>query len=107
MKKLNEDVELAVLKALEGAALSEEELQDLSSITLGDLLSDHELDYVLADKVLSHVDCEIEKQKKQELISVKEIQESTKRNTSRNVKKPTRAQVRNLVHVLVKEAMNR
>jgi len=105
MKKLNEEVELAVLKALEGASLSDEELQDLSDVTLGDLLADHGLDYVLADKVMSHVDYEIEKQKKQNLISLESIQKTVKNNST--FTRHTGSRFRKLVSNLIKEEMNR
>lgn len=49
------DLELAIVKSLDRAPLTLTELQELKDLNVRDLMSDHELDYVLAEKVKSHV----------------------------------------------------
>ena len=53
-----EAMELAVVKALNGELLTVEEIDELRDLTVRDLMVDHDLDHVLADKVLSHVKIE-------------------------------------------------
>ena len=53
------DLELAVLKSLDRAPLTSIELQELSSMSVRDLMVDYDLDHVLAEKVASHVKYEL------------------------------------------------
>ena len=53
-----EDLELAVIKALNGAELSVEEIDELRTLTVRDLMAEHDLDYLMADRVLRHVQAE-------------------------------------------------
>ncbi len=48
------DLELAIVKSLDRAPLTVTELQEIESLTVRDLMSDHDLDYILAERVLSH-----------------------------------------------------
>ena len=48
------DLELAVIKALDRAPLTVIELQELLALNARDLMVDHDLDYVLAERVVEH-----------------------------------------------------
>jgi hypothetical protein len=61
-RRLNEqkvDVDIAIAKCLERARLAPEEAHALNDLGLVDLTSEHNLDYILADKVRKHVDSEV------------------------------------------------
>ena len=49
------ELELAIVKALDKAPLTIAELQELGALGVRDLMVDHELDYLLAEKILNHV----------------------------------------------------
>jgi hypothetical protein len=49
------DLDLAVVKSLDRAPLTFTELKELRDLGVRDLMFDHDLDYVLAEKVLNHV----------------------------------------------------
>ena len=53
-----EDLELAVVKALNGADLSVDEIDELRGLNVRSLMVDHDLDHLMADKVLRHVQSE-------------------------------------------------
>lgn len=53
-----EDLELAVVKALNGAQLSVDEIDELRDLSVRNLMVDHDLDHLLASKVLQHVQSE-------------------------------------------------
>lgn len=55
LREAKEDLELAIVKCLDGAPLTLTELQELESFTARDLMSDHDLDYLMAEKVTAHV----------------------------------------------------
>lgn len=55
LNESKEDLELAVVKSLDKAPLTLTEIQELEILTVRDLMSDHDLDYVLAGRVKSHV----------------------------------------------------
>lgn len=60
-KKLTEskeDVELSIIRALNGADLSVKEIDELRSLSTRELMVDYDLDHVLAEKVLNHVQSE-------------------------------------------------
>ena len=48
------DLELAIVKSLERSPLNLVELTELQDMNTRDLMIDHDLDYVLADRVLTH-----------------------------------------------------
>ena len=52
------DLELAVIKALNSARLTVDEIDSLKDLSTRDLLADHGLDRVLANRVLGHVKSE-------------------------------------------------
>ena len=52
------DLELAIVKSLDGAPLTLVELQELQDLGERDLMFDHDLDYILADRVLTHMKSE-------------------------------------------------
>ena len=52
------DLELAIVKSLEKAPLTLTELQELQDLGERDLMVDHDLDYVLASRVLAHAKSE-------------------------------------------------
>ena len=52
------DLELAVIKALNSARLTVDEIDSLKDLSTRDLLVDHGLDRVMADRVLAHVTSE-------------------------------------------------
>ena len=49
------DLELAVIKALNSAQLTVDEINSLKNLSIRDLLVDHDLDHVLANRVLGHL----------------------------------------------------
>ena len=53
-----EDLELSVIKALNGAELSVGEIDELRVLTVRDLMVEHDLDYLLANRILRHVQSE-------------------------------------------------
>lgn len=53
------DVDIAIAKCLERARLSPTEAHALDELELVDLTSEHNLDYILADKVRMHVGSEM------------------------------------------------
>jgi len=112
MKKLQEasaELELAIVKAIDGASLVEKEIQDLSTLSLGDLMSDYDLDYILADKVKHHVEQEYARYENQRMLqSITDVNESVFHNKSSNLKfkKLTNVQVRKLVRHIINEELN-
>ena len=54
LQEAKADLELAIVKSLDRAPLNLTELQELEGVNVRDLMSDHDLDYVLAEKVKSH-----------------------------------------------------
>ena len=68
-KKLTEDVdlELAVIKALNNAPLVVAEVDALKQLSTRDLMVDHGLDYLLADKVVLHTKSEVLRTNAQDL----------------------------------------
>ena len=56
-KRLREavDLELAVVKALNGSNLSVDEIEAMRELTTRDLMFDYDLDYMLADRVRNYV----------------------------------------------------
>ena len=61
-KRLHEakaDLELAVVKAIARKPLTLIETQELNDLSVRDLMSEHALDYVLAERVAKHVQKEI------------------------------------------------
>ena len=56
-KKLHEgkaDLEVAIVKSLGGAALSVSEVQELSDLSVRDLMFEHDLDSLMAEQVKKH-----------------------------------------------------
>ena len=49
------DLELAVVKSLNGANLSVDEIEAMRDLTTRDLMFDYDLDYLLADRVRTNV----------------------------------------------------
>jgi hypothetical protein len=49
------DLELAVVKSLNGANLSVDEIEAMRDLTTRDLMFDYDLDYLLADRVRDHL----------------------------------------------------
>ena len=49
------DLELAIIKALNSAQLTVDEINSLKNLSIRDLLVDHDLDHVLANRVLGHL----------------------------------------------------
>jgi len=68
-KKLTEavDLELAVIKALNNAPLVVAEVDALKQLSTRDLMVDHGLDYLLADKVVLHTKSEVLRTNAQDL----------------------------------------
>jgi len=68
-KKLTEavDLELAVIKALNNAPLVVAEVDALKQLSTRDLMVDHGLDYLLADKVALHAKSEVLRTNAQDL----------------------------------------
>lgn len=57
-RSLHESLDLAVVRALNGSELTVKEIDELRVLTVRDLMCDHDLDYVMANKVLDHVSTE-------------------------------------------------
>ena len=53
-----EDLELSVIRALNGADLTVEEIDELRSLTTRELMVTCDLDHLMAEKVLNHVQSE-------------------------------------------------
>ena len=53
------DIDIAIAKSLEGAYLTPEEVHELSAMSNRDLMSEYDLDYLLAGEVLKHVTSEM------------------------------------------------
>ena len=49
------DLDLAIAKSLDRAPLTFTELKELRDLGVRDLMFDHDLDYIFAEKVLNHV----------------------------------------------------
>lgn len=58
LSEAKEDLELSVIRALNGAELTVEEIDELRSLTTRELMVDYDLDHVLAEKILNHVKSE-------------------------------------------------
>ena len=112
MKKLHEvsaESELAVVKAMDGASLTGEEIDDLSALTLGDLMSDYDLDYILADRVKQHVEHEVARYVNQQTLSGAEVVSESvffKKNSNPRFKRLTNIQVRKLVRHMINEELD-
>ena len=110
MKKLHEvsaESELAVVKAMDGASLTGEEIDGLSALTLGDLMSDYDLDYILADRVKQHVEHEVARYVNQQALSGTEVvSESVLKNSNPRFKRLTNIQVRKLVRHMINEELD-
>ena len=60
-RKLNEakeDLDLAIVKSLDRAPLTLTQLEDLEGCSVRDLMSEHDLDHLLAGRVMKHVQSE-------------------------------------------------
>lgn len=60
-------VEVAISKSLCGGKLYPSEIEEIKHMTYVDLISEHGLDSVLAEKVLTHLQSEIQRQRAQSL----------------------------------------
>jgi hypothetical protein len=107
------NLDLAIVKSLDNAPLTFTELQELSDLGVRDLMSDHDLDYVLADKVLNHVKHErlrLQSQNQQTPIEGFESDFTSLTRSNPIAQKPlylSERRLRNLIRQMVTEEMSR
>ena len=107
-----EDLELAVIKALNGANLTVDEIDELRDLTVRILMADHGCDYLMADKVLRHVSSEDLRMNAQNLESPIEDYEDEGTSLTRltpisEQRKKTRASLHSLLRRLVNDELAR
>lgn len=71
LKEAASTLEVAIAKCLSRSKLHPSELDEISALTTEELMSEHELDYLLAEKVRVHVQTEVQRQANQSLMSYK------------------------------------
>ena len=64
-------IEVAIAKCLSQGKLHPSELDEVSALTTEELMSEHELDYLLAEKVRVHVQSEMQRHAQQGLLTYK------------------------------------
>ena len=97
------DLELAVVKSLSGSPLTFVELQELKTLTVRDLMVDHDLDYVLAEKVLTqckHESLRLQAQNQQTPIDGFESDFTSLTHSSPISQKPDRLSERKLRRII-------
>ncbi len=67
LKESASTVEVAISKSLCGGKLFPSEIEEIRHMTYVDLMSEHGLDSILAEKVLTHLESEIQRQRAQSL----------------------------------------
>ena len=107
-----EDLELAVVKALNGELLTVTEIEELRALTVRGLMVDHDLDHVMADKVMSHVKSEDLRMNAQSLETPiegyeDELTSATRTNPISEARIKTRASFDSLLRRLISEELER
>lgn len=71
LKEAAATLEVAIAKCLSQAKLHPSELEEIAALTTEELMSEHELDHLLAEKVRVHVQTEIQRHSQQGLMTYK------------------------------------
>jgi len=69
LKEAAATLEVAIAKCLSQAKLHPSELEEIAALTTEELMSEHELDHLLAEKVRVHVQTEIQRHSQQGLMT--------------------------------------
>jgi len=104
LKESKKDCQLAVLKCLTGAQLSDIELKEVHNITYDDLMSDHGCDLYMAEQVKLHAKKENHRQRAQNLYTRPEKYETLYPTKPQTRSAPiAESKVRNIIKRILRE----
>jgi len=106
------DIEVAIVKSLGGARLTLTELQELQDLTERDLMIDHDLDYILATRVRTHMKSENYRMRAQNLQTPIDGYESDATSLTRSFpinesKRLGKRQITRLIRNMINEELRR
>jgi hypothetical protein len=115
MKKMlfesSADLEAGIVKSLEGSPLSLDEIQELEVLQVRDLMVDNDLDYLMAEKVLLHVQKEKQRMQNQKQLTRADEIKVTPRYSTRvkpiNEKVASRIRQKRRIKRWIREALQK